>query len=456
MGDPRHRLTVPCPHTGPGQTLRVCVHLLANEYLEFCRRYTGFGFQYDLVCQDCRKHPEQIDASLGHVCAICFDLLQEEGDWLGVLGCPEVRERPTGLRFSHRRVSLRRPLGEIADLKPVIDVEGNLWMALCQDGSLVRLDLQTGEVATIVSTAFAALVEEAKVTVTSLASTALAGLAKQSNVALHVAPRGELAAVVCRRGQRGSILATASGEVTMPLTRGRYHVEYTTFPCAFFEMDGRLLLVHGTNWNRLDVSDPWTGELLTKRSPTSYKQGEPRPPHYLDYFHSGVVVSPDHEWIVDNGWVWHPWGIVKSWSLRRWLTENVWESEDGPTKRHLCDRSYFWDGPLCWIDGRTLAVWGYGNDDENIFPAARIFDVVSGSELRWFPGPYGTLVFDRWLYAFAPESGASVWDVETGERLLHDPSFCPTAYHHGARCFVTVEESDSVMVSILEGDVAPR
>ncbi len=47
-----------------------------------------------------------------------------------------------------------------------------------------------------------------------------------------------------------------------------------------------------------------------------------RPLHYLDYFHGELSVSPAENWIADNGWVWHPSGIVTSWSLQAWFNGN--------------------------------------------------------------------------------------------------------------------------------------
>jgi hypothetical protein len=55
--------------------------------------------------------------------------------------------------------------------------------------------------------------------------------------------------------------------------------------------------------------------------------------------------------------------------------------------------------------------------------------------VRW--PPVGSFTFDRYLFSCSTEAGTSVWDVATGERLLHDASFCPTAYHPGAGHFVT-------------------
>ena len=81
-----------------------------------------------------------------------------------------------------------------------------------------------------------------------------------------------------------------------------------------------------------------TGRLLTERTYAPPPGGKGRPEHYLDYFHGTLAVSPDQQWIVDDGWVWAPAGIPRTWNFRRWIEENPWESEDGPSVRWLCQR----------------------------------------------------------------------------------------------------------------------
>src|SRR5262249_3448308 len=140
--------------------------------------------------------------------------------------------------------------------------------------------------------------------------------------------------------------------------------------------------------------------------------------HYLDYFHCSLVVSPGQTMIADAGWVWHPVGIVTAWSLERWLGENVWESEDGPSRQRVLWRDYYWGGPMCWLDERRLAVWGYGNDDEWQIDGVRTFDVTTNAELAWFPGPRGELIHDRVLASFGDDAKHfAIWDVATGARL---------------------------------------
>lgn len=51
----------------------------------------------------------------------------------------------------------------------------------------------------------------------------------------------------------------------MDLDRGGYHVEQTPFPAAFLHVDGQLLPVHATAWNRVDLCNPATGIMITPR-----------------------------------------------------------------------------------------------------------------------------------------------------------------------------------------------
>jgi len=145
------------------------------------------------------------------------------------------------------------------------------------------------------------------------------------------------------------------------------------FSFAFADVNGRVIAIHRTAWNRLDFSDSATGKLLSVRGPTSYRSGQERPEHYLDYFHGALYVSPSGTHILDDGWVWHPVGSPTCWSLERWLTDNVWESEDGPTRKDVCAREYYWDHGMVWLDDTRVVVGGIGDDDIEIVAGARIF-----------------------------------------------------------------------------------
>jgi hypothetical protein len=265
---------------------------------------------------------------------------------------------------------------------------------------------------------------------------------------LVLSPAGDLAAVAQTYGVQGRVFDLPTGRALAPLVRGDDCAHVSPFPLAFVDYDGRTLLIHGTDWNRLDISDPRAGTRLTVRpSPTSHRDPTYDDPHYIDYFHGRLAISPDYSWIADDGWVWHPMGEVVTWSLADWLARNVWESEDGPSRRDLCWGDY-WDQPLCWLDDRTLAVWGRGGRDRSE-PEVRIFDVPAGTELHRFTGPYGSLFFDRYLFSCSSRSGTAVWDVASGELLHQDPTCRPTHYHPGTGQFLALNPDGTFVTSQL-------
>jgi hypothetical protein len=291
----------------------------------------------------------------------------------------------------------------------------------------------------------------------------LAGLDAGRRLALRTSPDGRFTAVVEEFGSFGRVFDLTGGRRVLDLGRGDYHEGVSAFPVAFFERDGRTLLIHGTDWNRLDLFDLAAGESLTPRKSPLHEPGGPDPAHYLDYFHGRLLISPAGSRVAEDGWVWHPVGNPRVWSLSAWADGNVWESEDGPSVRELPWRYYFWDGPMTWVDDDRLAVWGLGDDEENLEPGVRIFDVTTGEETFGFPGPSvaphkvwpptvgkrGWLAFERWLYAVSPQDGTSVWDIQAGECRHREEDFAPVAYHPGVKSFLSWRD-DGAMISRFE------
>ena len=214
-------------------------------------------------------------------------------------------------------------------------------------------------------------------------------------------------------GRFGAVFDLETALQTMNLDRGDYHPETQPFPAVFFAADGRDLLVHATNWNRLEISDPQNGELITPRAAMKY---EDKNPHYLDYFHGALHVSPNGEWIADDGWVWAPAGIVCVWNLENWLNHNVFESEDGASRRRLNQRDYFWNEPMCWLDDDRIAIEGIGSDDEMMIRGATIYDARRGQQLALLAGPSGEYWSDGTRLFSVQSDGLHLWDVGKGAR----------------------------------------
>ncbi len=343
-----------------------------------------------------------------------FAVIDDEKWKEGLIGQPEVLIQDDPARhFKHHEIIV-----EVLKADPIATIQplqtAHEWIALLKSGKIVHLNLETVDLQP------------------------LAHLPQiPDDPLLRVSLDGNFCSVTESHGRTGTVLNLKTGQVTMQLDRGPYSHEHTTFPVAMFEHEGKSYIIHGTGWNRLDISDPASGELLTQREYEKVEKGK-RPRHYLDYFHGCLFMSPDQRHVIDDGWVWHPIGIIRCWDVMKWLTNNVWESEDGDSVKHVISRLYYWDGPLYWLDNQRIAVWGFGDDDEWLIPAVTIFDATTGSRVNWFPGVQkGELYFDTFLFSVG-EHSTEVWNIETEARINVTENFSPTAYHLTSREFLTV------------------
>lgn len=272
-----------------------------------------------------------------------------------------MRPEPFNLIIKHS--VLPKAVGTVIDIAPVIGANRSLWMLLEEQGGIFRFDADTGEFEKVAHSTL----EPEPVT---------DSLFPPVRQRLHVSSRGEFVAVVNDYARYGQIIDTTSGEVTLSLDGGDCDPETVPLSFAFADHDSRVIAIHRTAWNRLDFSDPATGKLLSERGPTSYQYGEEQPENYLDYFHGALHVSPTSTQILDDGWVWHPVGEPVVWSLEQWFSENVWESESGPSKKAVCSRAYYWDKGMTWLDETRVAIGGLGDHDDEIIAGARVFDVT--------------------------------------------------------------------------------
>ena len=442
-----------CPHEGPAFGSPICAHLrdCSKPWLKYVEWYTGAGLNVELLCEACaHERTNGAVVTAGPACEPCFlKAIEEVGDLVGVGGKPEVRTRSEPFAAVVTTTTLPAAIGRVTDVTAIDAAPGLSWLLLADDGALIRFDAGTSEWRRLAEITVPA--EPDRKTWRDHPLTRR----------LYSSPRGEFAAVVNDFGRWGQVVDLRSGRVTLSLDGGDYYPETVPFSFAFVQVRDRALAIHRTAWNRLDISDPATGELLTSRAPTSYSSGQPRPPHYLDYFHGALLVSPDSTRILDDGWVWHPVGIPYAWCVPRWL-ENVWESEDGQTRVDICPRDDYWNGPFAWIDEERVAVGGLGDDDIRMVPGARVFDVSARGQpgQRWrsgwecahevnaFAGPAGLFFSDgKWLFS-SDETGLSRWDPATGERTGHLADFRPSHHHRGARELVELRGAQLERLSI--------
>lgn len=435
-----------CGHDRTPVGAPLCSHVrdCREPWLSYVKWYIGSGLESELICVPCAEAREKgLSVKAEPVCAECFEYaLTEVCDFKRTGGKPEIRVRSMPFNGAVKETSIPKEFGRIVDVAPVHHDERSSWLLLADSGDLFRLDASSGSSARLAS---ARLPSEPN-------RHPFAGHTLTRR--LHASLRGEFAAVVNDYGCYGQVMDLRSGKATLTLDGGDYHPETVPFSFAFAESQGQIVAIHRTAWNRLDISDASSGRLLTERGPTSYKHGEARPQHYLDYFHGRLYLSPGGTRILDDGWVWHPVGIPVVWSRERWLSENGWESEDGTTRKEVCAREYYWDHGIAWLDENRVAIGGIGDDDAEMVAGARIFDITSTgragrrwrSDWQWareitaFAGPAGKFFSDgKWLYS-ADKTGLSRWDLETGSRTGYLGNFQPTHHHLGARELVQLAD----------------
>lgn len=437
---------IACGHENTPFGEPLCTHVrnCRTPWIKSVKWLTGDSLKMEIVCVACADDRENGQpVGVERVCEECYQYLNDEVvDLVGCRGKPGIPTRPEVFNSTLQNSALPKQIGTVVDIAPITQEERSVWLLLTERGGIIRWDAETGDRVHLGSIEVPAEPEHKP----------FYGHALKRR--LHASGDGNFVAVVNDYGRYGRVMDLRSGKVTLALDGGQYHPETVPFSFAFAEVSGRTVAIHRTDWNRLDVSDPSTGELLTDRGSTSFYQGQECPEHYLDYFHGALYVSPCGTRIADDGWVWHPVGIPRVWSLNRWLSDNVWESEDGPSRIDLCARSYYWGQAVTWIDERFIAVGGIGEDDELMIDGVRIFDLTLSTdvhddpdigpyrahELKTFPGPSGVFFSDGMRLFSSDETGLSRWDLGDGARTGQIPNFRPTHHHRLANELVQLTD----------------
>ena len=242
-----------CGHDREPFGSQVCEHLriCRTPWISFVRWYTGHGMGMELLCNACadeRQNGQPIAAE--HVCQECFEYTTTEvGELAGVRGKPEIRIRSESFNFALRETPLPKEAGKIIDASPIVQDGRSLWLLLAQDGLISQFDADAGQLKRL---ATVSLVPEPD-------HEPWSGHVLKRH--LHAPPAGDFAAVVNDYGRYGQIIDLQSGKVTLTLDGGDYHPETVPFSFAFAQAKGRLVAIHRTAWNRLDVSDPSDGTL---------------------------------------------------------------------------------------------------------------------------------------------------------------------------------------------------
>lgn len=227
----------------------ICSHLAA-EPEEYYAWFTGESTNHYWVCPICAKGYPVQPAELLEVTDELFNRVDSEAFWEGIRGRPQISERVTSLHFVHE--DLRKPTPESErwiDIQPNPKIDGE-WFILLSTGDLAVANPRHGEFETLFR-------------LTDLR------FSIDDETALRVSAKQDFLVVYQVSNRLADVFHFLTGSPAAQLDRGPYRPENSAFPVAFFESDGRTLVVSGTSWNRLDIIDPSTGQILTERGPTS-------------------------------------------------------------------------------------------------------------------------------------------------------------------------------------------
>ncbi len=275
---------------------------------------------------------------------------------------------------------------------------------------------------------------------------------------LEIAAHEQFIAVCNVHGTHGVVVDLSRPNWRLSLRRGDYRVKNCTFPLAFLERNGQAMLLHATDWNRLDITNLETEECLTERE-MKHGKGDDEGVNYLDYFHSKLHMAPDHRHFLSNGWVWQPWDCIMRWSVEGFLTG--FEST-GESLHQLENSGYNWDRPCAFVDASTIA-WAYnaresGEDDvaadaptELVFQDIHTKEITQRIKFEYLAltdsgEAHGELEFDvasQVFIASSPGRGTVVAGLDGA--LLHSTAIPAVAIAPNLRTFGCLDEGDVVL-----------
>lgn len=120
-----------------------------------------------------------------------------------------------------------------------------------------------------------------------------------------VSPSGQYVVIYEKLGTKGLLLC--NGSIVRELNRSYYHATAYEYPICFAMLkDGREVLIHcPEDYCQIDIDEVETGTRLTESL-------ERKP---ADFFHSRLMVDRSNQWLISAGWFWHPFDVLKLFSI---------------------------------------------------------------------------------------------------------------------------------------------
>jgi hypothetical protein len=154
-----------------------------------------------------------------------------------------------------------------------------------------------------------------------------------------------------RLGTKGLVLR--GNKCLREINRSFYHAHVYEYPIAIVNLpDGVVGLAHcPEGYNRLEIEEIESGNKLTLR-----------PGESPDFFHSRLQISPDGDYLLSAGWVWHPLDFIHLFSIHDALKTP--DHLDKPIPMNLPDEFIEINSAAFQGDGQLLLA-GKGEDEHS-------------------------------------------------------------------------------------------
>eukprot|EP00029_Vermamoeba_vermiformis_P012597 TRINITY_DN745_c0_g1_i2.p1 TRINITY_DN745_c0_g1~~TRINITY_DN745_c0_g1_i2.p1 ORF type:complete len:516 (+),score=75.93 TRINITY_DN745_c0_g1_i2:76-1623(+) len=384
---------ISCEHTDADAStvIRVCPCMMPFnvDATEHSVHYTGYKSEFIIKPDACKCHekiPTREYLQFPIICAECHKYLRDNIDFYYRRGSPETPRKWGNGIWLHKEFKLA---DEILAAKSIPNSQNLVAITKgVPDRKLVLLKIIGDEV------------EQED-------------LIECTGDSLQISNDGKYVAVYTKKGTQGFVYNLETKTNTFTFIRGPYQALITSFPVAFFTYENKEYLIAGRDWNRIDLYDPETGESLKERDLTN---------NHMEYFWGSLYVSPDQKSLCTFGWVWHPIGYLRKFSIEDWMKGDLYAMEKG--KSHMEGND--WDYPMCWLDNNTLAVWGASTSsmDHHGLPGVNSIRISPPEEKNtnenkeplWVPLGDSPLVFDEYLISLNPK-GIELVDVSDSHVL---------------------------------------
>ncbi|MEM9718908.1 MAG: hypothetical protein AAGA10_06665 [Bacteroidota bacterium] len=123
---------------------------------------------------------------------------------------------------------------------------------------------------------------------------------------------GKYAVIYERLGTKALLLK--SGEILRELNRSFYQAHVYEYPISFLKLpNGELSLVHcPTAYNLIEIE-----AVESEKKITSTDKRDPS-----DCFHARFRSNPSGTFLLNTGWVWHPYGIMDVYDIAKGIQDN--------------------------------------------------------------------------------------------------------------------------------------